>query len=70
MISNLSAHADGDEILAWLSRFDAPPIQTFITHGEPDSADTLRKRIEGELKWSCRVPDYCETFSPPGRSGK
>lgn len=61
-IGNLSAHADSNEILGWLSNFSRPPRQTFITHGEPDSADALRKRIEAELKWPCRVPDYREIY--------
>lgn len=61
-LDNLSAHADGDEIVAWLSGFTAPPKQTFITHGEPDAADTLRRRIEETLKWPCRVPGYCDSF--------
>jgi metallo-beta-lactamase family protein len=60
-LENLSAHADGAEILDWLSHFDAPPKQTFITHGEPDAADALRKRIEEELGWHCRVPEYFES---------
>lgn len=59
-IDNLSAHADADEILTWLRHFDVPPTCTFIVHGEPAAADGLRKRIEGELRWSCRVPDYLE----------
>ncbi|MDF3036698.1 MAG: putative exonuclease, metallo-beta-lactamase family [Paucimonas sp.] len=60
-IDNLSAHADGDEIISWLSHFSAPPRQTFITHGEPAAADELRKRIEATLHWRCRVPEYLET---------
>ncbi|WP_292938513.1 MBL fold metallo-hydrolase [Noviherbaspirillum sp.] len=60
-IENLSAHADGDEIMNWLSHFQHPPRRTFITHGEPDAADALRKRIEEKLQWSCTVPDYLET---------
>jgi metallo-beta-lactamase family protein len=64
-ISNLSAHADSNEIMAWLSHFTAPPKRTFITHGEPDGADALRKRIEGELKWQCRVPEYRESLLLP-----
>jgi len=59
-IENLSAHADCDGIMAWLSGFDAPPRQTFIVHGEPDAADALRLRIQDELKWHCRVPEYLE----------
>jgi metallo-beta-lactamase family protein len=61
-IDNLSAHADGDEILSWLSHFKSPPKRTFVTHGEPDAADALRRRIEESLKWNCAVPDYGESF--------
>jgi metallo-beta-lactamase family protein len=67
-IDNLSAHADGDEVLAWLSGFPHPPRQTFITHGEPEAADALRKRIEEELGWTCTVPDYLEQFELDGRA--
>jgi metallo-beta-lactamase family protein len=59
-IDNLSAHADADEILDWLSRFAAPPRMTFITHGEPDAADALRLRVGEQLDWQCRVPTYLE----------
>ena len=61
-ISNLSAHADYAEILAWLGNFSAPPRQTFITHGEPVAADALRRRIEERIHWTCQVPDYLQTF--------
>ncbi len=60
VIDNLSAHADYAEILGWLGNFDRPPQQTFITHGEPAAADALRHRIEEQLGWSCRVPEYLE----------
>jgi metallo-beta-lactamase family protein len=58
--SNLSAHADYSEILDWLRGFEKPPLRTFITHGEPDAADALRKHIEEQLGWSCCVPEYRE----------
>jgi metallo-beta-lactamase family protein len=59
-MNNLSAHADADEIMAWLRTFRAAPRRTFITHGEPSAADALRHRIEEELGWACRVPEYRE----------
>lgn len=59
-IDNLSAHADADEILDWLSHFAAPPRMTFITHGEPEAADALRLRIGEKLGWQCRVPSYLD----------
>jgi metallo-beta-lactamase family protein len=59
----LSAHADANEIVAWLKKTPKRPGTTFITHGEPDAADTLRRRISEELGWSCIVPEYRETVS-------
>ena len=60
-IDNLSAHADGDEIMAWLSHLRTPPERTYITHGEPPAAEALRARIDRELGWSCEVPEYLDT---------
>lgn len=54
----LSAHADADQILGWLSKFERPPRRTFLTHGEPAASDALRRRIEEMLGWSCAVPEY------------
>jgi metallo-beta-lactamase family protein len=60
-VDNLSAHADAGEIIGWLRNFQKPPRRTFITHGEPVAADTLRLRIEEQLGWETYVPDYMET---------
>ena len=62
-LSMLSAHADVEEIMAWLRGFEAPPRLTFVTHGEPAAADALRHRIEEELGWTCRVPEHGETVA-------
>lgn len=56
----LSAHADREEILAWLSQFEAPPRLTCITHGEPTASDALRIAIEERLGWQIRVPEQLE----------
>jgi metallo-beta-lactamase family protein len=56
----LSAHADAGEILAWLRGFERAPKMTFVTHGEPAAADTLRRRIQDELGWPCSVPDHLD----------
>jgi metallo-beta-lactamase family protein len=57
----LSAHADADEIMEWLHKFDRPPRQTFVTHGEPAAAEALQRRVSSELGWRCAVPHYRET---------
>lgn len=64
-IDNLSAHADANEIMSWLSHFKTPPARTFITHGEPAAADALRRRIQETLHWDCRVPEYLESVELP-----
>jgi metallo-beta-lactamase family protein len=58
ILHSLSAHADANEILAWLRQFHVPPRMTFVTHGEPDASDALRRRIAEELKWNVTVPEY------------
>jgi metallo-beta-lactamase family protein len=63
MISNLSAHADYEEILGWLRGFESAPRKTFIVHGEPVSADAMRRHIEEKLHWNVEVPDYLETVT-------
>jgi len=60
-LDSLSSHADGDEIIAWLRGFEKPPRHTFIVHGEPASADALRRKIQDELAWPCSVPEYLES---------
>lgn len=61
-IDGLSAHADCNEIIAWLDHFKPAPIQTFITHGEPAAADGLRIKIERELNWKCEVPEHLSCY--------
>ncbi len=61
VLDSLSAHADSEEILSWLSECKRPPKMTFITHGEPLASEALRKKIKDTLHWSAKVPDYLET---------
>jgi metallo-beta-lactamase family protein len=56
----LSAHADAEEILRWLRGFEQAPRMTYITHGEPTASDVLRRRIQDELGWTCKVPEHLE----------
>jgi len=58
-----SAHADADEIMAWLANVTQAPRHTFITHGEPDAAEALRKRIAAELGWDSEAPIIGESFT-------
>lgn len=64
-IDNLSGHADYAEILDWLRRFDAPPRRVFVTHGEPDATDSMRRHIAENLGWDVHVPEYLERLALP-----
>jgi metallo-beta-lactamase family protein len=60
-IDTLSAHADRDELLAWIGALPARPGRVFVTHGEPVAADALRQAIEERHGWDCTVPEYRDT---------
>lgn len=60
MLDNLSAHADYEEILGWLRHFKKPPRTTFLTHGEPEAASSLKFKIEERLGWAVTVPHYLQ----------
>jgi metallo-beta-lactamase family protein len=66
-IDGLSAHADGSDIITWLKHFKTPPLRTFITHGEPAAADSLRQKIERELGWRCEVPEHLSYYQIEGK---
>lgn len=60
-IDMLSAHADSNELMRWLSGFNQPK-RVFIVHGEPDASEALRVRIERELSWLAVVPRQEQEF--------
>jgi metallo-beta-lactamase family protein len=57
-IDSMSAHADADQLLAWMRSAPTPPRMTYLVHGEEQAADRLRFRIEHELGWKARVPQH------------
>jgi metallo-beta-lactamase family protein len=62
-LEGVSGHADADQIIGWLRAMRRAPDETFVVHGEPDAADTLRLRIKDELGWNVRVPQHGEVFA-------
>jgi metallo-beta-lactamase family protein len=59
-IDALSAHADADEVLAWLKSGRIAPRRTFIIHGEQRAEHALQSRIANELGWRSPVPERCQ----------
>lgn len=59
-LDTLSAHADREQLLAWLGALRTPK-RVFVTHGEPVAADALRLAIEERHGWPVTVPEYLES---------
>jgi metallo-beta-lactamase family protein len=58
----LSAHADSNELMRWLSGFRRAPQRVFIVHGEPEASEALRMRIDRELGWQSIIPKQNQDF--------
>ena len=54
----LSAHADREQLLAWIGALPRAPRRVFVTHGEPLAAEALRMAIGERYGWRVDVPDY------------
>ncbi|MGA9055961.1 MAG: MBL fold metallo-hydrolase [Terriglobia bacterium] len=59
-LEHLSGHADYGEILGWLHKFQKPPGKTFLVHGEPKAAESLRQKVAQELQWDVSVGSYLQ----------
>lgn len=59
-IDAMSAHADAEEILRWLSGFERAPRITFVVHGEVPAMQALAGRIGRELGWPTHLPEPFE----------
>ncbi len=57
-IHGFSAHADRDELLAWLRNLKIPPKKVFVVHGEEHSAQAFGKYLVDETGWDISVPGY------------
>jgi metallo-beta-lactamase family protein len=57
-LQSASAHADAQQLMAWLRTLPEAPGQVYIVHGEMGPADELRKRVQHELGWRALVPEH------------
>lgn len=53
-IDTLSAHADSDDLMAWLVQLPEPQ-QILLNHGEKLALEALQYRIKTELGWSAKI---------------
>jgi metallo-beta-lactamase family protein len=61
-IESLSAHADTNDLVAWVKGFTKKPSKIFLNHGEPGALEALKYRLHRELKLNTLVaaqgPEY------------
>jgi len=63
-IHGLSAHADGNELAAFLAPTCLATTETFIVHGEPDQQATFAKTLTAKGMGRCTIPALeTEVFS-------
>jgi metallo-beta-lactamase family protein len=55
-IQGFSVHADADDMIAWLRQMPEPPQACYVLHGEEESSEAMRDRIDDELGWTAVVP--------------
>ena len=55
-IQGMSAHADQEGLLNWLSELENKPERVFLVHGENQPADELRLKIKERYGFACTVP--------------
>jgi metallo-beta-lactamase family protein len=55
-LEGLSAHADREELLDWMSGLESAPQQVFVIHGENLAADMLRLKIKERFGYEVSVP--------------
>jgi metallo-beta-lactamase family protein len=51
ILEGYSGHADYEAILRWLKKFKHKPKQTFLVHGDNESATAMQAHITERLKW-------------------
>jgi metallo-beta-lactamase family protein len=55
-LEGLSAHADRDELLDWMSELETAPQQVFCIHGENQAADAFRLKVKERFGYGVSVP--------------
>lgn len=70
-IDGFSAHADANQIMDWLGNITEPkPAKVFIVHGESQSQEALKARIQQEYGLECYIPFRGDVVKISGRASE
>jgi len=61
-ISGYSAHADRNELRAWVRSLGGPIRRAFVVHGEPEGLEAMAAILREEGVQDVRVPKHGESF--------
>ena len=61
-IEGLSAHADQQELINWMSEIKTQPEKIFVTHGEPEASKALRNKIKEVYGWDSQTPQLYDSI--------
>ncbi len=59
-VDSMSAHADANELMRWLSNIVQVPKMTYLVHGEPTALRVLAERIARERSWPVHIAQHLE----------
>ena len=62
-IEGFSAHADQQELAAWVARLDPAPRRIFLVHGELAPAEALAQLLRERTTAEVRIPEKNEEFA-------
>jgi metallo-beta-lactamase family protein len=62
-LQGLSAHADREHLLSWLTGLKRPPKKVFVIHGEAEAAKSFAALVTAKTGWQVAVPDYGQTVT-------
>ena len=62
-LQSLSAHADGPDLLNWVSAIKNIPEKIFLVHGEDEALSALKKDIENSFRYHCYIPKLNEVVT-------
>ena len=61
-IAGYSAHADRDELRAWVRRLGGPVRRAFVVHGEPGALEAMAGILREEGVADVHIPKHGESF--------
>jgi len=60
-MGQFSAHAGKSELMRWMTGLQVPPKQVYLTHGEPQAAQSLQQAVTQNFKWKAAVARYLDS---------